>query len=79
MTNAADPAKSAAKPEKDRGPITLAQYLKVVDAAPTGGNAKALVRDGQVKVNGKPEDRPGRKLAKGDVVTVGDQEFTVDR
>lgn len=63
----------------DRGPITLSQYLKVVQAAETGGAAKALARSGTVTVNGQPEDRPGRKLAKGDVVAVGDQTFTVDR
>lgn len=67
------------KPEKDRGPITLAQFLKVVNAAETGGSAKALVRDGGVTVNGEAEDRPGRKLAKGDVVVVGGETFTVDR
>lgn len=63
----------------DRGPITLAQFLKVVNAADTGGQAKAMVRDGAATVNGQPEDRPGRKLAKGDVVTVAGQDYTVDR
>lgn len=63
----------------DRGPITLSQFLKVVNAAETGGGAKALVRGGGVTVNGQAEDRPGRKLAKGDVVAVAGASFTVDR
>ncbi len=51
--------------------ITLAQYLKWKDLAGTGGNAKALVRDGGILVNGTAENRPGRKLHTGDTVTVG--------
>lgn len=32
--------------------ITLAQALKVVGAADTGGQAKILVRSGDIRVNG---------------------------
>lgn len=64
---------------RERGPITLAQFLKVVDAADSGGMAKALIRDGAVTVNGEPENRPGRKLEAGDVVEVAGQDYTVDR
>lgn len=63
----------------DRGPITLSQFLKVINAADTGGGAKALARSGAVTVNGQAENRPGRKLAKGDIVVVAGQSFTVDR
>jgi ribosome-associated protein len=46
--------------------ITLAQALKVVGAAETGGQAKVLVRTGTVLVNGVVETQPGRKLRAGD-------------
>ncbi|MFQ3592431.1 MAG: RNA-binding S4 domain-containing protein [Gemmataceae bacterium] len=46
--------------------ITLAQALKVAGLADTGGMAKALVREGTWLVNGLAENRPGRKLRKGD-------------
>jgi ribosome-associated protein len=59
--------------------ITLAQFLKVMDVAQTGGHAKALVRSGVVRVNGQPDDRPGRKLAIGDRVEVEGQTLVVDR
>lgn len=73
-------AQAAAEQQaKERGPITLAQFLKAVNAAQTGGHAKMLVREGQVTVNGQSEDHPGRKLAKGDVVAVDGQEFSVER
>ncbi|MEK7415541.1 MAG: RNA-binding S4 domain-containing protein [Planctomycetota bacterium] len=67
------------KPHKDRGPITLAQFLKLVGVAENGGHAKVLIREGQVMVNGQAELRPARKLAKGDRVTTAGAEHLVDR
>ena len=34
--------------------------------AGTGGQAKVLIRDGRVRVNGEVETKPGRKLRAGD-------------
>ena len=50
--------------------ITLAQALKAAGLADTGGQAKVLVRDGRVTVNGAVETRPGRKLLPGDRIDV---------
>jgi ribosome-associated protein len=58
--------------------ITLAQAVKVVGLASTGGQAKIMVRDGGLLVNGEPESRPGRKLRAGDRFgTPEGQEWTV--
>ncbi|MGH7169614.1 MAG: RNA-binding S4 domain-containing protein [Gemmataceae bacterium] len=46
--------------------ITLAHAIKAVGLADTGGQAKLLVREGQVMVNGEPATQPGRKLRAGD-------------
>jgi ribosome-associated protein len=46
--------------------ITLAQALKVVGLAQTGGQAKILVREGGFLVNGEVATQPGRKLRAGD-------------
>ena len=46
--------------------ITLAQAVKVVGLASSGGQAKHLVRDGTFRVNGVVETQPGRKLRLGD-------------
>lgn len=46
--------------------ITLAQAVKAAGLADTGGQAKLLVREGQITVNGEPATQPGRKLRAGD-------------
>ncbi|MFL5241901.1 MAG: RNA-binding S4 domain-containing protein [Gemmataceae bacterium] len=51
--------------------ITLAQALKASGLAETGGQAKHLVRSGNVIVNGALETIPGRKLVAGDRFRLG--------
>lgn len=58
--------------------ITLAQLVKKLDLAPTGGAAKHLVRAGGITVNGETEERPGRKLHQGDTVVVDGKSVTVE-
>jgi ribosome-associated protein len=53
--------------------IRLGQLLKLADLAGSGGEARALVADGEVTVNGEVETRRGRQLHRGDVVAVGDE------
>jgi len=62
-----------------RGPyITLAQAIKAVGLADSGGQAKYLVRQGEVRVNGVPETQPGRKLHAGDRFGIaGGHEWTI--
>jgi ribosome-associated protein len=50
--------------------IRLGQLLKLVDAVPTGAQVKDVLLTGDVLVNGEPEERRGRRLRRGDVVTV---------
>lgn len=51
-------------------PIRLGQFLKLGGIAETGGQARALLDDGAVTVNGETETRRGRQLRPGDVVEV---------
>jgi ribosome-associated protein len=53
-----------------RLPITLGQFLKVANLVGSGGEAKLLIADGLVLVNGLVDRRRGHKLAVGDVVQV---------
>ena len=57
--------------------IKLDQFLKFVGIAPTGGQAKLMIQNGEVLVNDMVETRRGRKLVSGDRVTVGEQTFDV--
>jgi ribosome-associated protein len=57
--------------------IRLGQLLKLADVVDSGGEAKALLAGGDVRVNGEPEDRRGRQLHDGDVVAAAGQELRV--
>jgi ribosome-associated protein len=57
--------------------IELIQLLKVLNIAETGGQAKWLVEDGKVKLNGEVEFRKRAKLRNGDVVICNGIEVTI--
>jgi ribosome-associated protein len=57
--------------------ITLVQAVKVAGLAESGGQAKRLVREGGIIVNGQAEERPGRKLVAGDRFTAGGREWVI--
>ena len=50
--------------------IDLLQFLKATGIAATGGEAKMLVDEGFIRVNGEDESRRRRKLRPGDRVDV---------
>lgn len=55
--------------------IKLGQLLKLAGLIGSGSEAKDLLADEAVLVNGEPEVRRGRRLHAGDVVRVGDEEL----
>lgn len=57
--------------------IKLGQLLKLAGIAGSGSEAKDLLADEQVLVNGEPEMRRGRQLRVGDTVRVGEDELRV--
>lgn len=62
----------AATPFALRGEhITLDALLKATGLAGSGGEAKLRIQGGEVRVNGEPELRRGRKLRAGDEVVLG--------
>lgn len=52
--------------------MKLDQFLKWQNLAESGGQAKHLIQEGHVMVNGEIETRRGRKLQSGDVVEMAD-------
>ncbi|MBE6861716.1 MAG: RNA-binding S4 domain-containing protein [Ruminococcus sp.] len=57
--------------------IKLDALLKFAGLADTGGEAKILIQEGQVLVNGEVCTMRGKKIRSGDTVSVGGQEVTV--
>ena len=57
--------------------IRLGQLLKLADVVDSGGELKALLAQAGVRVNGAPEQRRGRQLHPGDVVSVAGDELRV--
>ena len=58
--------------------ITLQQYLKFIGIADTGGQAKILVKQLDIRVNGEKEDRRGRKLYPNDIVLINGKKYIVE-
>lgn len=48
--------------------IRLGQFLKLASLIDSGADAKAVIGDGLVTVNGEVETRRGRQLSAGDIV-----------
>lgn len=58
--------------------IKLDQLLKFAGAASIGSEAKELVLDGKVAVNGEICTMRGKKIRSGDTVTVNGHDITVE-
>ncbi|MBE3569486.1 MAG: S4 domain-containing protein YaaA [Bacillales bacterium] len=64
----------------DTETITLGQFLKLINAIPTGGMAKWFLSEHEVYVNGELDQRRGKKLKPGDtVVILSVGEFVITR
>jgi ribosome-associated protein len=57
--------------------IRLGQLLQLGGLADSGSEAKRMVSDGEVRVNGVVEERRGRQLHRGDVVAIGAEKLRV--
>ena len=57
--------------------IRLGQALKLAGLVSSGIEAKVLIADGEVSVNGETETRRGRKPRDGDTVLLRGDTFTV--
>jgi ribosome-associated protein len=57
--------------------ICLDQFLKLAMIVDSGGQAKVIIQNGQVKVNGEVETRRRKKLLADDVVETDGQRWVV--
>lgn len=58
--------------------IKLGQALKLAGLVESGVDAKYVIQDGLVKVNGEVETRRGKKLVDGDEVTYNGETFKIE-
>ncbi len=58
--------------------IKLGQVLKAAGLVESGVDAKFVIQDGLVKVNGQIEIQRGKKLVAGDVVEFDGQQIKIE-
>lgn len=58
--------------------IKLGQALKLAGVVESGVEAKIVVQDGQVKVNGSTETQRGKKLVDGDIISFDGNDIRVN-
>lgn len=57
--------------------IKLGQALKAAGLVSSGLEAKIVIQDGEVSVNGEIETRRGKKLFGGETVSFGNEELQI--
>ncbi len=62
----------------NREPVELYKILKFEGLASSGGEAKMLIDQGEVQVNGAVELQRRKKIRGGDRVTLGEAEFLIE-
>lgn len=60
-----------------REPIELYKILKIENLVASGGEAKFLIAEGHVTVNGEIETRKRKKIMHGDIIKFGDERILI--
>ena len=61
-----------------REPVELYKILKFEALVSSGGEAKSVIDQGMVSVNGETETRRRRKIHGGDVIHFGEEELQIE-
>lgn len=59
--------------------IKLGQALKAAGLVKSGVEAKIVIQNGEVLVNGRPELQRGKKLTGGEVISYNGQEIRIEK
>ncbi len=59
--------------------IKLGQALKAAGLVDSGVDAKFVIQDGLVRVNGQVETQRGKKLVDGDIVTYKSEQIRIEK
>lgn len=58
-------------------PVELVKLMKFENLVTSGGEAKVVITEGLVRVNGEVETRKRRKLMAGDIVQFGSEKLQI--
>ncbi len=58
--------------------IKLGQAMKAAGLVDSGAEAKEVITEGAVRVNGETDTRRGRKLYAGDIITFNGEEVKIE-
>lgn len=59
-------------------PVELYKILKFEGMASSGGEAKLVIEQGQVLVNGEVETRKRKKIVSGDIIEFGNEKICMN-
>ena len=63
--------------EISKEPVELYKILKFEGMTDTGAEAKSVIAEGKVLVNGKVETRKRKKIVSGDIVEFGKEKIRI--
>lgn len=63
--------------ELTKEPVELYKLLKFEGLAGSGGEAKHIISEGHVLVNGEVETRKRKKINSGDIVEFGEEKLSI--
>jgi ribosome-associated protein len=63
--------------EIEEEPIELYKILKFENMVQSGGEAKHVIAEGLVRVNGEIETRKGRKIIAGDIIEFEEEKIRI--
>ena len=58
-------------------PVELYKILKFEGMSSSGGEAKSVIAEGRVIVNGKVETRKRRKIVSGDIIEFAEEKIAI--
>lgn len=62
----------------NKEPVELFKLIKFEGLAQSGGEAKLMIEQEMVYVNGEIETRKRKKIVAGDAIKIGDDEFITE-
>ncbi len=63
--------------ELTKEPVELHKILKFEGLVASGGEAKSIIADGQVLLNGTVETRKRKKIISGDIIEFGQEKILI--